>query len=354
MQIDGNKPVTPTLGQKIAKPFIKTKEAVKKAIDAVDRYTSPREDTAGEFKEASYFQACFTGATEGFYTLGLPGTVVGAVPAAVGVAVTRKTNKTFLGVLAGVASGMAVGAGMGALTGNPAGVVGCTIAGGVLGAMETFRGDPNSKTRDGGGNANMVSAFWVPGPGKMAAGIGSAAGTKMKSKAGKAAVGAAVAGTIGGVLAAVGFSPVTIPVAVAACAVGGAVGPFLGPRFSQFFRNLSSDIGKGIDKAGKKMGFFKNETDKGKRTKSAVGAIPSSFVKEGLRALAMSDGDPVKMVVGGVMESIEQAHIFITQKIDEGKEADKAEITAKTSEAKANTEGQIADKLAANKVNNDQ
>lgn len=339
MNIEAPKTTGVSLGDKIKKPFVKIKNAVNKAIEAVDSYTSPREETSGEFKKASYFQACFTGATEGYYTLGLPGTVMGAVPAAVGVAVMNKTDKPLIGVLAGIGTGMAVGAGMGLMTGHPAGVVALTIAGGILGAMETFRGDPSSKTRDGGGNANMVSAFFVPGPGKMAAGIGSAVGTKVKSKAGKAAVGAAVAGVLGGTLAAIGFTAISIPVAVAACAVGGAIGPFFGPRFSQFFRNLSNDIGKGVDKLSKKIGIKNGDSEKSGRIRNVIGGVPSSFIKEGLRAMAMSDGDPAKMLIGGFMESIEQAHIFLTQKTGKEKPAD-------TENTVAPQEAQIADKNA--------
>ncbi len=353
MQIDGNKPIKSTLGQKIKKPAVKVKDAVMKAVDVVDKYTSPREDTAGGLKKASYFQACLNGVTEGFYTMGLPGTIIGAVPAAVGVTVTRKTDNTVIGVLAGIGSGAATGAAVGALTGNPAGIIGCTIAGGVIGAMQTFRGDPDSRTRDAGGNANMISAVWIPGTGKMAAGIGSAMGSKMKSKTAKAAVGAAVAGTVGGALALVGFAPVAVPVAVAASAIGGAIGPFLGPRFSQFFRNLASDAGRGVEKLGKKMGLFKEDSDNAKRTQNSIGTIPASFLKEGIRGMALSDGDPVKMLVGGVMDVVSQAHIFITQKMGSDDNKNAVDNSVKPSEAKANTEGEIADKMATKKSNDE-
>ena len=50
-----------TIRQKIAQPFKKVGKAVKKAVHSVDKYTSPREGTAAEFKKASYFQACWFG-----------------------------------------------------------------------------------------------------------------------------------------------------------------------------------------------------------------------------------------------------------------------------------------------------
>ncbi len=309
---------------KILKPFKKIKEKAKNALEAIDRYTKPREATAGNFEKASYFQACFTGATEGFYVMGPPGIVVGSLSGAVGVMTTNLTGKTFIGVASGVTMGIAIGAALGAI-GGPASLLTGAIGGGLLGAMETFRGNPDSKTRDGGGNANMISAMFVPGPAKMAGGIGSAVGTRMKSDTAKAVVGGLTAATIGGVLAAVGFAPVSIPVAAAGCAAAGVLGPFLGPRFSQLFRNLSNDLGNLIEKGGKKLGLIKEDGSMNVKAKNVIGAIPSSFIKEGLRGFALSDGNIGKMLLGGVMESFEQAHIFLTQKY--GHKGEKAKNT---------------------------
>ncbi|MCD4783104.1 MAG: hypothetical protein K8T10_04645 [Candidatus Eremiobacteraeota bacterium] len=321
------------IGNKVISPFKKAGkkvvEKVKDGVEFIDDYTSPREETAGNFKKASYFQACFTGATEGFYVMGLPGVAMGAVPAAVGVAVSNKTGKESLGVVAGVISGAAVGAGVGAIVTGPAGVVAGAITGAILGAMETFRGSSKSETRDGGGNANMISAPFIPGPAKMAGGIGSAIGTRMKSKTAKSVVGGIAAAAIGGTLAAIGFAPVSIPVAIAACGAAGVLGPIMGPRYSQLFRNLSNDIGKLVGKAAKKIGLVKEGKDMDPNKKNIIGAIPSSFVKEGLRGFALSDGNIGKMLLGGVMESIEQAHIFLTQKKgkDQAKKASQAPKT---------------------------
>lgn len=315
--------VPATMGQKIISPFKeagkKVVEKVKDGYDFIDEYTSPREETAGNFKNASYFQACFTGATEGFYVMGLPGIVMGSVPAAVGVAVSNKTGKESLGVVAGIISGAAVGAGVCAIVTGPAGVVVGGVTGAILGAMETFRGSSKSETRDGAGNANMISAPFISGPAKMAGGIGAAIGTRMESKTAKSVVGGIAAAIIGGTLAAIGFAPVSIPVAIAACGAAGVLGPILGPRYSQLFRNLSSDIGKLVGKAAKKTGLIKEGKDMDSKKKSIIGAIPASFVKEGLRGFALSDGNIGKMLIGGVMESIEQAHIFLTQKKGKGK-----------------------------------
>lgn len=322
-----NKPAQPqnTLGQKIAAPFKKAADAVKKGYDAVDRYTSPREETGGNFEKASYFQACFTGSTEGLCVMGVPGIFVGAGSAAMGVAVTNKTGSQAAGVVAGVTTGAATGAAIGAVFGGPMGVAGGAIAGGILGAMETFRGNPSADTRDSAGNANMISAPFIPGPAKMAGGIGSAVGSKMENKIAKSVVGGAFAAAVGGTLAAVSFAPVSIPVAMVACAAAGALGPHLGPRYSQFFRNLSNDIGKGLTKAGQKLGIVSKDSDGGK-TKNVLGAIPSSFIKEGIKGFALSDGSIPKMLIAGVMESVEQGHIFLKSKMNKGKNSKESQV----------------------------
>ena len=338
-----NEPVQPhnTIGQKLAAPFKKAASAVKKGYDAVDRYTSPREETGGDFEKASYFQACFTGSTEGLCVMGVPGIFVGAGSAAMGVAVTNKTGSQAAGVAAGIATGAATGAAIGAVVGGPMGIAGGAIAGGILGAMETFRGNPSSATRDAAGNANMISAPFVPGPAKMAGGIGSAVGSKMESKMAKSVVGGTVAAAVGGTLAAIGFAPVSIPVAIVSCAAAGVLGPHLGPRYSQFFRNLSNDIGKGLTKVGQKLGIVSKDSDGGK-AKNVIGAIPSSFIKEGIRGFALSDGSISKMLIAGVMESVEQAHIFLKSKV--GKSDKIEESMQKISTAEVNKDNKAEDK----------
>lgn len=156
----------------------------------------------------------------------------------------------------------------------------------------------------------------------MAGGIGSAIGSKMKSKTAKSIVGGIAAAAIGGALAAVGFAPVSIPVAVAACAAAGALGPHLGPRYSQFFRNLSNDLGKAFEKGARKIGLIKEDKEVDGRKRNVIGAIPSSFIKEGIKGFALSDGNIAKMLVAGVMESVEQGHIFLHQKAGKDKKAE--------------------------------
>ncbi len=290
---------------KIATP--PTASPFKRAVKWLDDYTSPREGTSGNFKEANYFQATFQGATEGFYLLGPAGALAGAGAAVGGSFVQNKTQSQVLGVLTGTALGAGLGAAAGALVGNPLGRA--AILGGILGGFQTIRSHGLSEVRDSGGNATMISAFFVPGPAKVAGGFGAAAGARMESPAAKALVGAAVGAATGAGLAAIGFAPVSVTTAAIGSGVAGAIGPFFGPRFSQFFRNLAEDAGKGLVTVGEKVGLIKKEVSENGR--NAAGAVPAAFIKEGLRGFMYSDGGLAGFIIGGAMESIQQAHIMM-------------------------------------------
>lgn len=279
---------------------------LRKGVRWLDEYTSPRPGTEGSFKKASYFQAVFQGGTEGFYLMGPLGVVAGAGSAVTGSAVVNKTNSRVLGVLSGAAVGAGLAAATAAITGLP--LPQTMMLGGLLGSFQTIRSDGLSKVRDSGGNATMISAFFVPGPAKMAGGIGAAAGARFKSPAAQALVGAATGAAVGAGLAAIGFAPVSVAMAAVGSGVAGAVGPFIGPRFSQFFRNLAEDLGDGLTKVAQKVGLVKEEVPD--KVANAVGAVPAAFIKEGLRGFQMSDGGLAGFVVGGIMESIQQAHIM--------------------------------------------
>lgn len=292
---------------KVASTPTAPRNPLKKAIKWLDDYTKPREGTSGNFKEANYFQATFQGATEGFYLLGPAGVVAGAGAALTGSFVQNKTKSQVLGVLSGTATGAALGAAVGALTGNP--LANAAIVGGILGGFQTIRSHGLSEVRDSGGNATMVSAFFIPGPAKVAGGFGAAAGARMESPAAKALVGAAVGAATGAGLAAIGFAPVSVTTAAIGSGVAGAIGPFFGPRFSQFFRNLAEDAGKGLVWVGEKVGLVKNEPSE--NVSNAAGAVPAAFIKEGLRGFMYSDGGLAGFIIGGAMESIQQAHIML-------------------------------------------
>lgn len=288
-----------------------------KAIKWLDDYTSPRENTGGNFKKASYFQAAFQGGTEGFYLLGPAGIAAGAGSAVTGAFVQNKTNSQILGLAAGTTVGAALGAGVGFMAGAP--LLGAAVVGGLVGSFQTIRAHGESKVRDSGGNATMVSALFVPGPAKVAGGIGASMGARMESKAAKALVGAATGAALGAGLAAVGFAPVAIATAAIGSGLAGAVGPFIGPRFSQFFRNLAEDCGKATSKLLEKVGIIEKPLED--KTASAVGSLPAAFIKEGMRGFQMSDGGLWGFVIGGLMETVQQAHIALfSKKESEGPE----------------------------------
>lgn len=281
-----------------------------KAIQWLDDYTSPRPHTGGNFKQASYFQAAFQGGSEGFYLMGLPGIAAGASSAMTGAFVQNKTGSQLAGLAAGTAVGAALGAGVGALTGLP--LQNLALVGGLVGSFQTLRAHGESKIRDSGGNATMISAFFVPGPAKVAGGIGAAMGARMQSPWAQALVGAASGAALGGALAAVGYAPVSVATAALGSALAGAVGPFIGPRFSQFFRNLAEDLGNGVSKLLVKTGLIDQPLEA--KQANAVGSLPASFIKEGMRGFQMSDGGLAGFVVGGLMETAQQAQIALFSK----------------------------------------
>jgi hypothetical protein len=289
------------------------RNVLEKAIKWLDEYTSPREHTGGNFKEASYFQAAFQGGSEGFYLMGLPGIVAGAGSAMTGAFVQNTTDNQWLGLAAGTTMGAALGAGVGALTGVP--LFHASMLGGLVGSFQTIRAHGESKIRDSGGNATMVSAFFVPGPAKVAGGIGASFGARMESPLQQALVGGATGAALGAGLAAVGYAPVSIATAAIGSGLAGAVGPFIGPRFSQFFRNLAADIGKGTSALLHKTGLIDKPLNE--KTQSVAGALPAAFLKEGMRGFQLSDGGLSGFVIGGLMEGAQQAHIAFFSKPEE-------------------------------------
>jgi hypothetical protein len=287
--------------------------AIGKAIRWLDDYTKPRADTAGNFKQASYFQAAFQGGSEGFYLMGPAGIAAGSASALTGAFVQNKTGSQIAGLAAGTAVGAGLGAAVGALTGMP--LFGATMVGGLVGSFQTIRAHGEAKIRDSGGNATMISAFFVPGPAKVAGGIGAAMGARMESKWAQALVGAASGAALGGALAAIGYAPVSIATAAIGSAVAGAAGPFIGPRFSQFFRNLAQDAGRGISHLLVKTGIVDKPLED--KTAGALGSVPAAFLKEGMRGFQLSDGGLSGFVVGGLMESVQQAQIALFSKKEE-------------------------------------
>lgn len=284
---------------------IRPLQAIREGLRRVDAYTSPRPETSGNLEQPSYFQAAFNGAVDGLYMFGPIGLVTGSAPAVLGIAVQKRAGQA-AGIAVGTLSGAAVGAAVAATLGGPLGVAAGAVGGGLLGAFETFRGHTESESRDCA-NASMLSSLFLNGPVKMAAGLAGMAGGAAQRPLTKALIGAAVGAALGAGMAAAGLGTVSVATAAAVSGVTGAVGPFFGPRFSQFFRNLADDIGHGVTKVGHKLGL----SEEG-RLARAIGTVPASFVKEGLRGFLYSDGSLKGLLVGGVKESVRQVHIALS------------------------------------------
>lgn len=298
-----------------------------KGLRWLDEYTRPRAHTGGNFEKASLFQAAFQGGTEGFYLWGLPGVAAGAGSAMTGVLVQNKTNSQLAGLITGTAVGAATGFVIAQITGNPMAIAN----GAVLGLFQTVRAHGESRVRDAGGNATMISAglagLGISGPTKIGGGLGAVAGVRigdklaqtefLKDKPGlqkvvTASVGAASGAAAGAALAAIFNPPVGMATVIGLSAAAGAVGPFFGPRFSQFFRNLAEDLGKGVEK------LLPGDKELGSKTRNAVGSLPASFIKEGIRGFQYSDGGLAGFILGGVMESVQQAQIALFSKDEAG------------------------------------
>ncbi|MGV8123831.1 MAG: hypothetical protein AB2L14_29125 [Candidatus Xenobiia bacterium LiM19] len=286
--------------------FKRIAELPVKTFHAIDEYTKPRKETTGDLDKHSYVLS--TSVADGIAVMGIDGLPGSLVASKVGVFVANMTGNTSLGVVAGGAAGAALGVGLSMVAGVP--MLPAAVFSGLLGAYETFRGNPKSHTRDAASGANIISAPFLPGPLKIAGAIGAAAGTEVKSPLGKALVGGAASALIAGAVAVLGLSPVGIPIAIGASFLAGATGPFFGPRFSQLFRNLASDIGSGIAGLARKVGIKKefNPT-----IKNLIGVFPSSIVKESIRTFALSDGDPFKTILACSGEALKQGYIFYKQ-----------------------------------------
>ncbi|MBI3925364.1 MAG: hypothetical protein HY319_07495 [Armatimonadetes bacterium] len=231
----------------------------------------------------------------------------------IGIAVQRATRSQWLGILSGAVAGAGLGAAAMAIGWGTGGLAAGVISGALLGAFETFRGDSEARSRDSS-NGALVASLFLDGPARLAGGLGSLIGCHMDSTGAKVAVSAAVGAAVGASVAAAGLGSAGIVTAAVVSGVCGAIGPFFGPRFSQLFRNLAQDIGNGVQHAGQKLGILKKPLN-GKASLS-LGAIPGSFAKEALRAMAYSGGSLPALIVAGVKESIRQAHLLWFSRVE--------------------------------------
>lgn len=302
----------------MSNPFKCIGNGFKTAGRAINKYSSPRPGTEGNFEPngySSYAPAFFQAGTEGYYFMGPFGVASGIASCAAGLLTEKKLKSLPLGMTVSFIVGAGLMAATAILTHAPGGYIIPAVGGALLGVQQLFRGNPYSKIRDSAGNATLLTGLFMPKAFKLSGGIASGFATRVTdSKAAQIAIGAASGAAIAAGLSVGGMltGPIWIPIAVSAGA--GIIGPTLGPRFSQFFRNLSEDTGKLIGKGFDKM-FGRKVSD---RVKSAIGAIPSSFGKEGTRGLINTDLDPWGFVIGGISESIQQAYIFLMSERGDG------------------------------------
>ena len=298
----------------MSNPFRCIGNGFKIAGRAINKYTSPRPGTGGNFEPngySSFAPALFQAGTEGCYfmgSMGLFGIASGIASCAAGLITEKKLKSLPLGITVSSIVGAGLMAATAILTHAPGGYIIPAVGGALLGVQQLFRGNPYSKVRDSAGNATLLTGLFMPKAFKLSGGIASGLATRVTdSKAAQIAIGAASGAAIaaglciGGILT----GPMWIPIAVSAGA--GIIGPTLGPRFSQFFRNLSEDTGKLVGKGLDKM-LGRKVSD---RVKTAIGAIPSSIGKEGTRGLINTDLDPMGFLIGSISESLQQAYIFM-------------------------------------------
>ncbi|HEY3997445.1 MAG TPA: hypothetical protein VGO93_01175, partial [Candidatus Xenobia bacterium] len=255
---------------------------------------------------APYLPSSLEAVVEGLALRGPEGALTSVSCAVASVFVQDKTKSNLLAVLVSTTTGAALAA----TTWPAAGLSGHVhnaVAGGLLGAFQTYRADKTADTRGAGSFGTLVAGPLLAGPSKVAAGIGAASahhfvGDRPRLKP---LVAAGVGGALGAGLAAVGFAPLAvIPISAAAAAAGTIVGP----RYSQAFRNLSKTIGSGVERGLKRLGLIQNPLNP--RLRNSIGAFPSGAAKEGVNGLVYADGHLIGLIAGAGMEIIHQVSVF--------------------------------------------
>lgn len=285
-----------------------------RAVHAIDRYTSPRRTTAGNFERSNVFQSVTDGITEGFYLMGVQGVLIqGSAGAASSLARRYVSDRLLVGALAGSATGAAVAMATSMATGVAP--VGLVTTGALLGAYSGLRAAPNANVRDAGVNGLLLSALFIPGPAKAAGGLGAIVGAQFRSEKERILAGAVAGLAFGASLSVAGALPLGPVKAAIVCAVAGGGGAFIGPRTSQFFRNLAEDIGeKGRALTGKPREEGPVEDSASRRWARTLGVVPLSMTKEMVMALMYGDGAWLKGLAGGALDSVIQGTVMYHSK----------------------------------------
>ncbi|MGE0492990.1 MAG: hypothetical protein AB7S38_27510 [Vulcanimicrobiota bacterium] len=279
----------------------------RRLIKALDDYSSPRPHTKADFEEASYIQSALLSVEDGFCFMGLAGVAVAVPPALVSTYVNRKTNSRTLGVLSGAATGTAIALGVGAIAGGAGLALG--VGGALVGALEGIRGDKSSEVRDAALGGLMATGAWMPGPSKIAAGIGAALGGTRRSKWVQALVGGATGAALGGALGLMGLGAGPLAAAILG-GIGGAVGPVVGQRFNQLTRNLASDTAGAVHKLAERF----RKTRPSEEAALVVGSFPAQAVHEFAEIAINSDGNLAAIGLGLGLETAAMVHSLLCYK----------------------------------------
>ncbi|GMU52717.1 MAG: hypothetical protein AMXMBFR33_18630 [Candidatus Xenobia bacterium] len=278
----------------------------RQALQAADRYTSPRSTTAGNFERPNLFQSACEGATEGFYLMDLPGLAIQGSAGVAAVLARRLGDNPWVGALAGTATGAAVGAATTLITGgSPVAMATC---GAMLGTYTGLRADSRAVVRDGGVNGLILASPFFEGPAKVVGGLGALLGAQFPSEKKRLLVGALAGCAVGTSLAAAGVIPMDPLMAGLACTAASGLGAVVGPRTSQFFRNLAEDIGE----RGRALRGETPDTppSTARRWARTLGVIPLSFGKEMVLAGVYGDGAFLKGLLGGAVDAVQQGNIM--------------------------------------------
>ncbi|MCA9795126.1 MAG: hypothetical protein KC910_25130 [Candidatus Eremiobacteraeota bacterium] len=273
-------------------------------LKALDDYSSPRPNTKADFEEASYIQSALLSVEDGFCFMGVAGVAVALPPALVSTYVNRKTNSRTLGVLSGAATGTAIALAVGAMTGGAGLALG--VGGALVGALEGIRGDKASEVRDAALGGLMATGAWMPGPSKIAAGIGAAVGGTRRSKWVQALVGGATGVALGGAIGMMGLGGGPLMAAILG-GVGGAVGPVVGQRFNQLTRNLASDMAGAVHRLAGRLRASE-------KTALVVGTFPAQAVHEFAEIAINSDGNLAAIGLGLGLETAAMVHSLLCYK----------------------------------------
>ena len=139
--------------------------AKKRVANWFKAHTTPQPDTAGNYVAPPYVPAVLEGAVEGFALRGVQGGITSMACAAVSVLVQDKTKSNLLAVFVSTATGATLAATTWP-AGSPSAHIHNMIAGGLLGAFQTYRADKTADVRGAGSFGTLVAGPFMPGSSK--------------------------------------------------------------------------------------------------------------------------------------------------------------------------------------------